>query len=122
MARHNDFGQDSETIARSFLLKKGYSILESNWRSGHKEIDIIAKDGEMLVIVEVKARNVNSPQPPEDAVDERKIRNLVRAADAYIQMHNLNIDTRFDIVTIVSSPNGLEINHIEDAFYPPINI
>lgn len=65
MARHNDFGQDSETIARSFLLKKGYSILESNWRSGHKEIDIIAKDGEMLVIVEVKARNVNSPQPPK---------------------------------------------------------
>lgn len=76
----------------------------------------------MLVIVEVKARAAGSLQAPEDAVDERKIRNLVRAADTYIRSHNINLDTRFDIIAINAGPNGYDINHIIDAFWPPINV
>jgi len=56
MAKHNEFGKQGEELAAQFLMEKGYEILERNWRNRHKEIDIIAKDGEELVIVEVKTR------------------------------------------------------------------
>lgn len=122
MARHNEFGKEGETIARTFLQQKGYAILESNWRSGHKEIDIIARDGNTLVVVEVKSRKQDSLVSPEETVDYRKICNLVRAADNYIALHNLTLDVRFDIVSIVPSDDGYVVDHIVDAFYPPINL
>lgn len=122
MSEKYDFGKEAEEVACGYLQQKGYIIHETRWRSGHKEIDIIAQEGNMLVIVEVKARAAGSLQAPEDAVDERKIRNLVRAADTYIRSHNINLDTRFDIIAINAGPNGYDINHIIDAFWPPINV
>ena len=56
MAEHNELGKLGEQLARDFLIAKGYQILEQNWSCGHKEIDIIAMDGNELVIVEVKTR------------------------------------------------------------------
>jgi putative endonuclease len=98
-------------------------ILETNWRSGHKEIDIIAKDGEMLVIVEVKARKNEDLANAEDAVNNQKMRNLVRAAHNYILMKGLDCDTRFDIITLILDEKGeYRLNHIKDAFYPELNI
>ena len=106
-----------------YLEQQGYLILETNWRSGHKEIDIIAKDGEMLVIVEVKARKNEDFMFVENAVDEKKIRNLIRAAHNYILQKGLECDTRFDIITLVLDNNGeYKLNHIKDAFFPTINI
>lgn len=122
MAQHNSFGKEGEEVARLFLQKKGYAILESNWRSQHKEIDIIARDGNTLVIVEVKSRKQGSLTSPEDAVDIRKIRNLVKAADSYVKSHNLDLDVRFDIIAMTPTADGYEINHIVDAFFPPVNI
>jgi putative endonuclease len=120
--RHN-FGYHCEFMARTYLEQQGYLILETNWRSGHKEIDIIAKDGEMLVIVEVKARKNEDFMFAENAVDEKKIRNLIRAAHNYILQKGLECDTRFDIITLVLDNNGeYKLNHIKDAFFPTINI
>lgn len=123
MAEHNDLGRNAEYIARNYLVDKGYAIVDTNWRSGHKEIDIVARQGDVLVVVEVKARKYDSILAPEDAVDMKKIRNLVHAAHSYVVSHCLDVDVRFDIVTITTSHDGKTIiRHITDAFFPPVNV
>ena len=118
-----DFGHQCEFMACRYLEKQGYLIQETNWRCGHKEIDIIAKDGEILVIVEVKARKSEDFTNAEDAVDEKKMRNLIKAAHSYILIKNLDCETRFDIITVILDNNGeYKLNHIKDAFLPIINV
>lgn len=121
--KRHDFGRHCEFMARTYLEQQGYLILETNWRSGHKEVDIIAKDGEMLVIVEVKARKNEDITNAEDAVDEKKMRNLVRATHNYILMKGLDCDVRFDIITLVLDDKGeYKLKHIKDAFLPGVNV
>ena len=121
--KRHDFGRHCEFMARTYLEQQGYLILETNWRSGHKEIDIIAKEGEMLVIVEVKARKNEDFMFAEDAVDEKKIRNLIRATHNYILQKGIDCDVRFDIITIILGDNGeYRLNHIKDAFLPGVNV
>lgn len=121
--KRNDFGRHCEFMARTYLEQQGYLILETNWRSGHKEIDIIAKEGEMLVIVEVKARKNEDFMFAEDAVNDKKIRNLIRATHNYILQKDLDCDTRFDIITIILGNNGeYELKHIKDAFVAGVNV
>ena len=118
MAKHNELGKIGEELAVQFLIDKGYEILERNWRNIHKEIDIIAKEGEDLVIVEVKARQTDEYGEPDIAVTKRKQRMLIAAANAYILRNNLDMSTRFDIVSIVFKDGEPVIEHIEDAFLP----
>ena len=118
MAKHNDFGKLGEELAVNYLIGKGYEILERNWRNIHKEIDIIAKDGTDLVIVEVKTRQSDEYGNPDVAVTKKKQRMLIAAANAYITRNNLDIETRFDIISIVFKDDAPVIEHIEDAFLP----
>jgi len=118
MARHNELGKVGEELAAQFLTNKGYEILEKNWRNKHKEIDIIAKDGNELVIVEVKTRQSDEHGEPDLAVTYQKQTRLIYAANAYIFSHNLDINTRFDIISIVFDDGKPVIEHIEDAFLP----
>ena len=118
MAKHNDFGKLGEELAVNYLIGKGYEILERNWRNIHKEIDIIAKDGTDLVIVEVKTRQSDEYGNPDVAVTKKKQRMLIAAANAYITRNNLDIETRFDIISIVIKDDAPVIEHIEDAFLP----
>ena len=97
---------------------KGFKILDINWKSGKLEVDIIARDKETLVIVEVKTRNTDAFEEPEDAVDMKKQKKLIRAANDYAFQRNISSEIRFDIVSIVLSGNEPEIEHIIDAFYP----
>ena len=121
--KRHDFGRHCEFMARTYLEQQGYLILETNWRSGHKEVDIIAKDGEMLVIVEVKARKNEDITNAEDAVNEKKIRNLIRATHNYILLKGLDCDVRFDIITLVLDDKGeYKLKHIKDAFLPRVNV
>jgi len=121
MAEHNELGRLGEKLALDFLVAKGYQILEQNWVCGHKEIDIIAKDGDELVIVEVKTRRVTYLVDPEETVDVFKQRYLIWAAENYINKNNLDVDVRFDIICIVIDKNNKHrIEHIEDAFYPKL--
>lgn len=122
MAEHNDLGKWGEQIARDLLISKGYQILEQNWNCGHKEIDIIAKDGDELVIVEVKTRRVSTLVDPEETVDKIKQRYLIWSAEAYVERNNLDMDVRFDIVAIVvDNKDDRRVEHIENAFYPTIS-
>ncbi|MBZ0243071.1 MAG: YraN family protein [Bacteroidales bacterium] len=118
MAEHNELGKLGEEMACAHLRKLGYKILEVNWHFGREEIDIIAMDGEMLVIVEVKTRASAYFGEPEFFVNRKKQRILVRAAEAYILQKDLDIETRFDIISIVITPGKKHLHHIDDAFYP----
>ena len=119
MAKHNELGKLGEEIAVNYLIGKGYEILERNWRNRHKEIDIIAKDGEELVIVEVKTRQSDDYGEPFIAVSRQKQTRLIYAANAYIFQCNLDCNTRFDIISIVyNDGSNPSIEHIEDAFLP----
>ena len=111
-----ELGKIGEDLAVNHLINKGYRILERNWRSGHKEIDIIALDGDTLVVVEVKTRQSNTYGEPDIAVGVMKQRMLIWAADAYVRYKNLDVDVRFDIISIVITDKEPEIEHIEDAF------
>ncbi len=118
MAKHNELGKKGEELAKKMLIDKGYSIIETNWRYDKDEIDIIAKDGDELVIVEVKTRSTDFFGYPEDAVNSKKEFFLIRATESYLQENNLDIDTRFDIVAIILNNKETKIHHIIDAFYP----
>ena len=120
MAKHNELGKRGEHIARKFLEAKGFEILETNWRNEKDEIDIIAKDHDELVIVEVKTRSTGYFGDPSEAVGKAKEEFIIRAAEAYIEMHDLNMDTRFDIISIITNSNEENIEHIKDAFYPEL--
>ena len=112
----HEIGIIGEDLAVNYLINKGYQILERNWRSGHKEIDIIAREEDTLVIVEVKTRKSNTYGEPDIAVGVMKQRMLIWAADAYVRYKNLDVDVRFDIISIVITDKEPEIEHIEDAF------
>lgn len=110
------FGKMGEQMAAKYLTDKGYVILEHNYRRGHLEIDLIALDGDELVIVEVKSRAYDIILHPEEAVDHKKRLNLIRLANEYVKTHGRKENVRFDIVSIVSNANGTEIKHLKNAY------
>ncbi len=121
MATHNETGKQGESIAVEYLSEQGYRILERNWHNHHQEIDIIAAKGNELVIVEVKCRSGNPLVEPYVAVNRNKQNLLIKAANAYIQWKNIDMETRFDIVSItLGKDNQTTIDHIKNAFYPQV--
>ena len=124
MAEHNDLGKWGEQYVEAFLRRKGYVILERDWRHGRSlcDIDLICKtaDETTIVFVEVKTRSADDITLPEDAVTLNKMRRLGHSADNYVKMNNITEDLRFDIVALVGNSNDEEpqINQIEDAFNP----
>lgn len=118
MAEHNITGQKGEELAANFLKKKGYTILETNWRFHNLEADIIAIINDTLVVAEVKTRKSNFFGEPETFVTKQKQKNLIKTADGYIQRYNLVYEVRFDILSVIMGNNSASVNHIEAAFYP----
>ena len=118
MSKHNEIGTNGELLAANFLKNKGFIILETNWRTGKREIDIIAEHSDSIVFVEVKTRSNFNFGFPEEAVTEAK-KNLIKsAAQEYFELNDCKKTVRFDIVSILQKGwNTQEINHIEDAFY-----
>lgn len=117
MAEHNITGKKGEEMAADFLASNGYEILETNWRFMHLEADIIAKKEKTLVIAEVKTRKSSYFGEPESFVTKQKQKNLIKAANGYIERNNIDLEVRFDIVSIVLN-DSTAVKHIEDAFYP----
>ena len=120
MARHNEFGLISEDRAVAYLMARGYTIRERNWRLGHKEIDIIAQKDGVLAIIEVKARRNDHYGDPIEAVTDKKIYHLVQAANAYVRYHRIDLMVRFDIIAITGEIGHQTVKHIEEAFHPPL--
>uniref|UniRef100_UPI004026D80B YraN family protein n=1 Tax=Prevotella sp. TaxID=59823 RepID=UPI004026D80B len=121
MAEHNDLGKWGEDEATLYYEDRGYEILERDWKVGKRDIDLIAltEDKDTLVFVEVKTRQNNDLQEPEEAVDVKKMRNLAIAANAYVKLHDLDMDVRFDIISVIGKCSCVEsIECFEDAFNP----
>ena len=112
------FGANSESIAAKYLAETlGYKILEKNFRTKTGEIDIIAKDGDTLVFVEVKARRSASYGNPKYAVTFRKQKKISMAALYYLKTRKLiNAKARFDVAAITFSQELPEIEIIKNAF------
>ena len=106
------------TQVRDYLAREGYHIIDRNWRSGHKELDIVCERDGVLVIVEVKTRRDARFGKPEDAVSENKIRRIVLAADAYVRRNRIDLPVRFDIITVLGK--NRQLNHIIAAFRSPV--
>lgn len=120
MAEHNILGKAGENAATAYLEEHGYVIRHRNWHKGHYELDIVAAHDGQLVIVEVKTRSNTDFAEPQDAVTPQKIRRTVKAADTYIKLFQIDAPVRFDIITAVGEPNSFVIEHIKEAFYPPL--
>jgi putative endonuclease len=115
---NTDIGMRGESAAAAYLERMGMEILERNWRTGRGEIDIIALDGEELVICEVKTRRSTSTGTPEEAVSASKQRRLARLAQSYISSAGLTDCTvRFDVVSVeVISDDRALLRHHRAAF------
>ena len=117
MATHNELGNKGEKLACEFLISKGYTIRNVNWKFRKFEIDIIAENKEYLIIVEVKTRSYIYFGEPKDFVNKAKIKRLINAAGHYIYSNNIDKENRFDIISISKTPQGnYNIEHIENAF------
>ena len=119
MMNEENIGIKGEELVVKFLKNDSYSILEQNWRFKHKEVDIIALKNNVLCIVEVKTRSTNYTSP-KDAVTKAKQRNLIIAANAYIEQKELDFEVRFDVAEVFLENNNYRINYIEDAYIPLI--
>ena len=117
MAQHNKLGKKGEQIAVNFLVKKGYDIVERNYRFDKAEVDIIAQRDNVLAIIEVKTRSTTDFGNPQDFVKPKQIQRLVKAVNEYVIENDLDVEVRFDIVAIVKNGNSFEIEHLKDAFY-----
>jgi putative endonuclease len=111
-------GKKGEDAAAHFLTQKGYKILRRNYRSGRSEIDIIALDGETVVFVEVKTRETDKYGSPEEAVSKAKQRMLLEGAEAYLDTLEDEVESRYDIISVIINQYKTEITHLEDAFWP----
>ncbi len=117
MAQHNELGKKGEQLAVDFLLKNGYEIIERNYRFDKAEVDIIAKQKDILAIVEVKTRSTVDFGNPQDFVKPKQIQRLVKAVDEYVNTNDLDVEVRFDIIAIVKEGRDFKIEHLENAFY-----
>ena len=120
MAKTNVIGKEGEQAACEYLISKGYTVRDTNWRMGHLEIDIVAQEpsANLLHIVEVKTRAKSNIEryDPMEAINRKKISNLVNAANGYIQYYQLPMYIQFDVMILVGQATDYEIHYIPNAF------
>lgn len=117
ISEHSRMGIWGERVAVEYLTEQGYRIMERDWHSGHRDIDIIARQDDTIVFVEVKTRRNTIFVVPEQAVDWKKRRNLRQAINHYVKYRKIYLPTRFDIITVVGmlgTPHPT-INHLKDV-------
>ncbi len=111
-------GNWGEEQAIAYLKGQNYSILATNWRFKHKEIDIIARFKDLIVFVEVKTRSSEEYGEPETFVSPQKQRFIITAANQYLIEKELELEARFDIISILIHNGKVILKHLPEAFYP----
>lgn len=109
------WGRSGEALAISYLKKKGYKILEKNYRTRFGEIDVIASKEDVLVFIEVKTRNTDVFGAPEESVTVEKQERIKKASLCYLKKFKTIPSVRFDVISIELKPEP-QIEHIEYAF------
>lgn len=112
-------GDWGEQIAAEYLITRGCAIRERKWSGYGFEVDIVAQRGTRIIFVEVKTRKDNISDPI-DAVDYRKRGHMTHAADQYLRALDIPLDYQFDIIGVTGTPHDYTIEHVEDAFFPPV--
>ncbi len=115
---HIQLGEKGEQIATDYLRSKGYTILQQNYRASYAEVDIIAKDKDQIIFVEVKTRTYDYFGSPEEFVTRQKQKNISFAASIFCDDIQHLGEIRFDIMAIILKGNSTHIKHIKDAFFP----
>ena len=115
--KNKQVGDKVETIAVNFLLKKGFNIIERNWRYKHLEIDIIASVKDKLHFVEVKTRTNKKYGLPEESISKAKMNHLKIGAEAYLFINPEWELIQFDVIAIMLTKDKEEIFLIEDVFF-----
>lgn len=106
-------GAAYEQRAAQFFIDQGFEILDHNWQAGHREIDLVARKGQIVVFVEVKSAANKKFGHPVERVDKTKIRRLSSAAQQYLLAKNIQgVDLRFDVVTFTAG----SLEHYPSAF------
>ena len=103
---HLDFGAEGERIAAEYLTKKGWRILDRNATIGRGELDIVAMDGNELVVVEVRTRRIGKLTPPELSVGPHKLRNLIKTGRRYVDRARFDGNWRIDVVAVTEDEKG----------------
>ncbi len=116
MAEHNILGKKGEELAKQFLIENAYKIRYLNWRFKKTEIDIVAEKNNLLVVIEVKTRTNEYFENPKEAVTLKKQRNIIDTTEAYIEKFDIDLEVRFDIISITFENGQEKIEHIQDAF------
>ena len=117
MAKHLDLGNQGENLAIDYLINRGFTILERNYRFQKAEVDIIVQKESLLIAVEVKTRATKAFGNPQDFLKPNQIQRIVKAMDHYITSQHLDVELRFDIIAVVKEGSKTEIEHLENAFY-----
>ena len=118
MSYKKEFGKSGEELAKQFLLRKGLEYLDRNVRNEFGEIDLVFKEDDILVFVEVKTRSSLIMGQPEDSVTLKKQQHIIRTANAYLQQHEeLNDSWRVVVISILknTSTDTFEIEWFIDA-------
>ena len=112
-------GRIAEDIACEYLTRSGLALLDRNFRTPHGEIDLIMKDGDTMVFIEVRSRTLQTLMDTLETIDRRKLMRIIRSSEYYLQHHISNIDDmkcRFDVVTLTGPLEAARLEWIKDAF------
>jgi putative endonuclease len=110
-------GLIGERVAARWLVRRGWTIVAHRFRSGHRDLDLVVRRGDLVAFVEVKTRRRADFADPVEAVGWRKRRELVRSAWVWIEQAGRQGDEyRFDVIGVVLAGSGARIRHVEDAF------
>lgn len=116
MASHLEIGREGEKLAELYLAQHGYTMLYRNWRYGRYEVDLIATKNDMLRFIEVKFRSSSHYGQPEEAVNKKKIRDLLQAIDQFLYLNPQYTDFRLDVLSITQhTGNEADYFLIEDV-------
>ena len=120
-AAAKEWGRQAENIVCEYLISKGYTVRERNWRpkTSKSEIDLIAQKEDTLIFVEVKARSDRDVDPAE-AMTTEKIKNVVRGANSYLLAQDREFFYRFDVAAVNGDIDDYTLEYLEDAFLPPL--
>jgi len=100
-AEHIEVGRSGEAVAKQYLQKNGYNIIEENYKTKYSEIDLIARDKNTLVFLEVRAKSGELFGTPEESITRNKVRTLIKNANAYVARKGYNKNYRIDVVCVV---------------------
>lgn len=113
-----DLGRKGEEMALKFLIGRGMGLVARNWRSGHKELDLVMDDGEFLRIVEVKSLSYPNEYDPFEGVNKKKRKRMVAAAQHFVMQKGIRKEVVFDVVSIVFNGNFYKLEYFGEAFSP----